>query len=122
MQVGLRVAPVEHGREDGGEGEADEDQQRAADARVGFGEAVGVEDLVEEGGEGVEEADVDAEGDQDQPEAGVDGEGAQGGAEGRGFGGRGGGGRCWRARGDEEGREGGDGGLRGLLVGSGGGG
>jgi len=34
----------------------------------GFGEAVGLEDLVQEGGDGVEEADVDAEGDEDEVE------------------------------------------------------
>ena len=48
--------------------EADNDQQGAGYACVGFGEAVRFEDLVEERGDAVEEADVDAEGEEDEPE------------------------------------------------------
>lgn len=56
------------GGDDCGGGETDEDEEGAGDAGVGFGEAVRLEDLVEEGGDAVEETDVDAEGEEDDPE------------------------------------------------------
>lgn len=48
--------------------EADEDEDGAADSRLVLCVAVGVEDLVCEGGEGVEEADVGGEGEQEDVE------------------------------------------------------
>lgn len=58
--------------EDGGGGsggdETDDDENCAGDAGFFFGEAVGGEHLVEEGGDGVEEADVDGVGDEHHDE------------------------------------------------------
>jgi len=45
---------------------ANDDEEGAADASIGFGVGVRVEDLVEEGGDGIEEADVDAVGDENK--------------------------------------------------------
>lgn len=55
---------VEDRGRDACDDEADDDQYCAADASFVFGEAVGVEDLVEQGGEGVEGADVGGEGEE----------------------------------------------------------
>ena len=41
------MCAVQHGRCDGCDHEADDDEHRAADSGFVFGEAVGVEDLVE---------------------------------------------------------------------------
>lgn len=62
------LVAVCEGGEDGGGDEADDDEDPACDAGLSFGEVVGGEDLVDEGGDAVEEADVDAEGDEDEPE------------------------------------------------------
>lgn len=107
QQEGL--CPVEDRGRDGRGHEADDDEQGARDAGVGVRVAVGLHDLVEEGGDGVEEADVDGEGDEDEPELEVGGEDVDRLPEGE-LGGLGG----WRGRGrggggDEEGGDGADG-------------
>lgn len=53
---------------DGGADEPDYDEDAAGDARLGFGEAVRREYLVEERGDAVEKADIDGERDEDEPE------------------------------------------------------
>ena len=74
----VELVLVDEGRRDGGGDEADYYQKGTGDAGVGLGVAVGLEDLVEEGGEGVEEADVDAEGESDEEEFGGVEEGGEG--------------------------------------------
>ena len=69
---------VDDGRGDGCCDEADDDEQGAGDAGLGFGVGVGLEKLVDEGGEGVEEGDVEDEWDHDHEKFGGFGEGAKG--------------------------------------------
>jgi hypothetical protein len=88
--------------DDGGRDEADDYEDCAGDAGFCFGEAVGAEDLVEEGGDAVEEADVDGEGDEDLPEFAGCEELACCDAEGDLRGCAGGAGWCWGCGGEEE--------------------
>ena len=107
-QVGL--CAVHDGRRDGGGDQSDEDEHRARDAAFRLREAVGRQDLREEGGERVEEADVDAKGDEEEVEVRVGAQQSDGIAQAgrRARGGRGNG--RGRFGGDEEGGYGGDGG------------
>lgn len=65
-EVGL--GPVDDRGRDGRGDQADDDEQRAGDARFLVAVPVRYEDLVEERRDGVEEADVNRERDQEEPE------------------------------------------------------
>lgn len=65
------MGAVEDRRGYGGRDEPNQNEQAARDAGLGFGVAVGSEDLVDQRRGGVEEADVDAEGDEDEVEGKV---------------------------------------------------
>ncbi len=62
------LAPVDNGACDGCSNETGDNEYGARDSGFGFGEAVGKEYLVYDGGDGVKEADVDEEGDENHIE------------------------------------------------------
>jgi len=70
-EEGVFVNPVHDGREDGGSGETNENEESTGNASISLRVAVRTEKLVEERRRGIEKADVDAEWDEQEVEGGA---------------------------------------------------